>query len=92
MAMDGAERQRRYIDRLKGGKPVVRYRKPQDRRSRARRWADALEELRAVAEEVRSQRDNMPPGIAESAHADELDAFANEAEGWLEGAPDYPER
>lgn len=92
MAMDGAGRQRRYMERLRGGKPAVRYRRPQDRRSRAKRWADALEELREITAAAREQRDNMPPGIAESAHADELDAFANQAEGWLDGAPEYPER
>jgi hypothetical protein len=88
----GAERQRDYMERLRGGKPAIRYRKPQDRRSRATRWADALATLQQVVEEARKQRENMPPGIAESAYADELDTFTNEAEGWLERAPEYPAR
>jgi hypothetical protein len=91
-AMTGAERQRRYLERLKAGEKRVKYRKPQDRRSRGRRWADAVEMLRQIAEEVRAHRDGMPPGIAESPFADELEAFANMAEDWLEGVPDYPER
>ena len=39
MALSNAERQRRYRARVKDGKTPVRYRRPKDNRSRARRLA-----------------------------------------------------
>ena len=47
MGLSNAERQRRHRERLKAGQPLsrVRYRAPKDRRSKAQRWSDAVQEL-----------------------------------------------
>src|ERR1700682_1812257 len=45
---------------------VVRYRRPADRRSRPRQWADAVQTLVG--------RDNLPSSLANSATAEALDA------------------
>ena len=47
MGLSNAERQRRHRERLKAGQSPdrVRYRRPKDRRSKARRWSDAVQEL-----------------------------------------------
>ena len=49
-ALSSAERQARYRTRHEGNKPtpVVRYRRPADRRSRLQRWKDALAQLIAL--------------------------------------------
>jgi hypothetical protein len=46
-ALSDAERQARYRARQLAAQspPVVRYRRPADRRSRAQRWCDAVAEL-----------------------------------------------
>ena len=46
MAMSDAERQARRRAKLKAGEqPVIRYRKPADRRRRPQQWADACQAL-----------------------------------------------
>ena len=45
MALDAAEKQRRYRERRKAGMSPVRYRRPLDRRSKPQRWRDAVEVL-----------------------------------------------
>ncbi len=44
-ALTPVERQARYRAARQAGTPVVRYRKPGDRRSRPQRWKDAVAEL-----------------------------------------------
>ena len=51
MALSNADRQKRYRERRKAQQPVVRYRRPKDRRSRPQRWADAVDTLRQLQEE-----------------------------------------
>jgi hypothetical protein len=51
-ALTGAERQARYRARH-AGKPIIRYRRPADRRSRPQRWHDAVAELVALQAEYR---------------------------------------
>ena len=55
--LSNAERQARYRARREADQPapVVRYRRPVDRRSRSQRWHDAVAGLLAC-------KPNMPPG------------------------------
>jgi len=69
MALTNAERQRRHARQ-----PVVRYRRPQDRRTRPQRWADAVATLRALQEEYQAWLDNLPESLQDSALADKLQA------------------
>jgi hypothetical protein len=54
MPLSNAECQRRYRERRKAQAPVVRYRRPVDRRSRPERWRDAVETLRVLIDIVLS--------------------------------------
>jgi len=73
-ALTPAERNRACRERLRAEKPVViRYRKPTDRRSRPKLWADAVEILLAVLDGYQDWRDNLPDGLADSAIAERLD-------------------
>ena len=76
--MSVAERSAAYRARRKAeaaGKPVVRirYRKPADRRSRPKRWADAVETLADLLDDYQAWRDSLPASLADSAIADRLD-------------------
>ena len=64
MALSPAEKQRRYRERLKTGVRPVRYRKPQDRRSRAQRWRDAVAELLELRDPLRPVPRQPPRGPA----------------------------
>ncbi len=78
-ALTPAERSAGYRERRKAaavtGKPpvVVRYRRPADRRSKPQQWADATNTLLDVLDAYQAWRDNLPPGLANSATADRLD-------------------
>lgn len=75
-AMTNAERQARYRAAHAKGKPVVHYLKPANRRrSRPKRWADAVEELQELQEEYREWLNNLPEGLQESATAEALQAI-----------------
>ena len=76
MAMSDAERQKRYRDRLKAGKPspVLRFRRPADRRSKPRQWEDAVNTLLELLEGYQDWRDNLPPALGGSVTAERLDA------------------
>ena len=76
MPMSGKERQQRYRERRAAGEPVRAFQRPQDRRSRPRRWADALAELRALQGEYEAWRDNLPEGLADSRTAELLEEVA----------------
>jgi hypothetical protein len=73
-----AERAAAYRKRRKATAPtvpvVVRYRRPADRRSKQKLWADAVETLLTVLDGYQGWRDNLPAGLADSAAADRLDA------------------
>jgi hypothetical protein len=73
MALSDAERARRYRERRKVGEKLVRYRRPADRRSRPQQWADAVGTLLSVLDAYQEWRDNMPPGLADSATAQMID-------------------
>ena len=73
MALSNAERQQRYRERLKARQPRVRYRCPQDRRSRPQRWADAVETLRELQEAYQEWLWNLPESLQRSALAEKLE-------------------
>jgi hypothetical protein len=75
-ALSAAERSAAYRLRVKanaGKPPRVVYRRPADRRSKPRRWADAVAALTEVLDGYQQWRDSLPPGLAESAIAARLD-------------------
>jgi hypothetical protein len=77
MALSNAERQRRYRELHQQGKnpkPIIRYRRPEDRRSRPQRWNDAVEELKSLQAEYQEWLDNLPEQLTDSALAEKLSA------------------
>jgi hypothetical protein len=73
-ALTGAERQARYRARH-AGMPIVRYRRPADRRSRRQRWHDAVAELVALQEEYRDWFEALPEATRDGATGDALQAI-----------------
>ena len=73
-ARTGAERQALYRARH-AGKPIIRYRRPADRRSRPQRWRDAVEQLVALQAEYRDWFEALPEATRESATGDALQAI-----------------
>jgi hypothetical protein len=53
---------------------VARYRRPADRRNRPEQWADAVQTLADLLDQLQEWRDNPPSSIANSATAEALDA------------------
>jgi hypothetical protein len=52
---------------------VVRYRRPADRRSRPKRWQDAVDTLADLLDDYQAWRDGLPAGLADSDVAQRLD-------------------
>ena len=77
MGMTGAERQRRYRERRAGSEPVRTFQRPKDRRSRPRRWADAVEDLRTLQGEYEAWREQLTEGQAGSPTADLLESVCD---------------
>jgi hypothetical protein len=73
MALSDAERARLYRERRKAGEKLVRYRRPADRRSKPQQWADAVETLLGLLDGYQDWRDNLPPGLEDSATAQRID-------------------
>ena len=65
MGLSNAERQRRHRERLKAGQPPsrMRYRLPKDKRPRARRWSDAVQELADLQAEYQAWLDSLPENL-----------------------------
>ena len=78
-ALSDTERQARYRARqlAKQAPPVVRYRRPADRRSRAQRWCDAVTELLALQSEYAAWSDSLPDSLRGSAIAEALQAIVD---------------
>jgi len=72
--LTGAERQARYRARH-AGMPLVRYRRPADRRSRPQRWHDAVAELVALQDEYRDWFEALPEATRDGATGDALQAI-----------------
>ena len=79
MGLSNAERQRRYRERLKAGQLLsrVRCRAPKDRRSNARRWSDAVQELIDLQAEYQAWLDSLPENLESSAVAERLEAICD---------------
>ncbi len=78
-ALTNAERQARYQASLKAQqpKPVVRYRRPTDRRSRPQRWRDAVDELLTLQTDYAAWYDALPETRRDTATAEALRAIAD---------------
>ena len=76
-ALSNAERQARYRARLQADQPapVIRYRRPRDRRSRAQRWDDAVAELLALQAAYTAWHQALPETFANTATAEALQAI-----------------
>ena len=70
--MTGAERQARYRAAHANGTPVIRTRRPADRRSRIQRWSDTVTELVNLQEEYGRWLDALPANQQDSATAEAL--------------------
>ena len=78
MGLSNAERQRRHRERQKAGQTpaMVRYRRrPKDKRSRAQRWTDAVQELVELQAEYQAWLDSLPENLQSSAVAERLEAI-----------------
>lgn len=73
--MTGAERQARYRASRASGVPVLRLRRPADRRSRIQRWHDAVEALAGLQAEYAGWLDVLPQNQHDSALAEALRAI-----------------
>jgi hypothetical protein len=67
--MTGAERQARYRAVHAAGAPVVRTRRPADRRSRIQRWNDTIAALTELQVEYGAWLDALPDNQARSPHS-----------------------
>ena len=73
-ALTGAQRQARYRLRHPTA-PVIRYRRPTDRRSRPQRWRNAVDELLALQDEYAQWLDALPEAIHDSPTGQALQAI-----------------
>ena len=75
--LSNAERQARHRARREADQPapVVRYRRPLDRRSRVQRWNDAVERLLALQAEYTAWHEALPETFASTATAEALQAI-----------------
>ena len=76
-AMTGAERQARYRAARAAGKPVVRTRRPIDRRGRAQRWIEHRDGLLASQVEFSDWLEALPDNLQDSALAEALRAIVD---------------
>jgi hypothetical protein len=76
-ALSNAERQARYRARRQAEQPppLLRYRRPTDRRSRAQRWREAVAELLALQGEYAAWYEALPDSLHATATADALQAI-----------------
>ena len=80
MATSNAERQRRYRARLAAGEPIRQFTTVPvvgRRRTRLRRWADAVEELRTLQAEYETWRERLPESLADSRTAELLEGVCD---------------
>ena len=75
-AMSGAERQARYRAAHAAGAPVIRTRRPADRRGRAQRWHDAVATLVDLQAGYAAWLEALPGNQHDGATAEALRAIA----------------
>ena len=73
--MTNAERQARHRAARATARPVIRYRRAADHRSRARRWHEAVNVLLALQAEYRAWLEALPDNLQDSATAQALQAI-----------------
>jgi hypothetical protein len=73
--MTGAERQARYLAMRADGAPVIRIRRPADRRSRIQRWNDTITALTELQVECGGWLDALPDNQQDSATGEALRAI-----------------
>jgi hypothetical protein len=75
--LSNAERQARYRARrdAEQAAPVIRFRRPADRRSRPRRWRDAVAVLLALQAEYAAWYDALPDSLRDDASAAALETI-----------------
>jgi hypothetical protein len=76
-AMTGAERQARYRTMHANGAPVIRIRRPADRRSRIQRWNDTIAAAVDPQVEYAEWLDALPDNQRDSALADVCGRLSN---------------
>jgi hypothetical protein len=78
-ALSNAERQARYRARQHDQMPTpkIRYRLPADRRSRAQRWCDAVNELVTLQPEYVAWLDSLPDSLRATPTGESLQAIAD---------------
>lgn len=78
-ALSNAERQARYRARRQAlqASPIVRYRRPADRRSRWQRWHDTVAGLVGLQAEYAAWYDALPESLRDTVTAAVLEAIAN---------------
>jgi hypothetical protein len=76
-ALSNAERQARYRARRQAEQPspLLRYRRPTDRRSRAQRWREAVAELLALQDEYAAWYEALPDSLHDTTTAEALQAI-----------------
>ena len=75
--MTNAERQARYRTARAAARPVIHYRRTADRRSRTRRWRDAVAELVALQAEYAQWFEALPDPLHSSATGEALQAIVD---------------
>jgi len=75
--MTDAERQARHRAARAAGAPVIRTRRPADRRGRARRWHDAVAELADLQAHYAVWLETLPINLQDSALATALQAICD---------------
>ena len=77
--LSNAERQARHRTRLQTSQPpvVIKHRKPVDRRSRPRRWNDALAEMLAIQADCVAWFDALPDSLRDNATAIALQSIVD---------------
>ena len=73
--MTGAERQARYRAARADGAPIIRIRRPADRRSRTQRWNDTIAALTELQVEYGGWLDALPDHQQDSTTAEALRAI-----------------
>jgi hypothetical protein len=78
-ALSNAERQARYRARRQAlqATPIVRYRQPADRRSRSRRWHDAVAGLVTLQAEYAAWYAALPDSLRDTVTAAVLEAIVD---------------
>jgi hypothetical protein len=75
--LTGAERQARYRTARMSEAPVIRFRRPADRRSRIQRWNDTIAALVNLQVEYGAWLDALPDNQQDSAMAEALRAIVD---------------